>query len=183
MGSRRKDESPSVHPPPPFLQCHSCTQATPKPFGRFHFLLVRGFYPFPFWAHPWTKPSHSTYRPPRVLFHPPPLVDGTSFICASHDRLAILRASQTGDWQATLEGHGGAVWSSKMDRTGSLAATAGADCAARLWSLTSSQGPHALTSQVNTSRFKHEFVHKSVVRTVEFSPVSGPPFHTRLSVP
>ena len=100
------------------------------------------------------------------------LPDGTSFICASHDRLAILRASKTGDWQATLEGHGGAVWSSKLDRTGYLAATAGADCAARLWSLSSSQGPHSLTSQVNACSFKHEFVHKSVVRTVEFSPVS-----------
>ena len=123
---------------------------------------------------PFSQPLHTTPVVANSSYHThPEQADGTSFICASHDKLAILRNSRKeGDWQTTLEGHKGACWSAKIDRTGYLAATAGADCSARLWALRSSDGsPHSLTSQVGGNSFMHEFVHKAVVRTVEFSPV------------
>ena len=94
-----------------------------------------------------------------------PLTDGASFICASHDRLAILREGGTGNWATTLEGHQGAVWSAKLDRTGLRVATGAADCSARLWALDYSEAGRI------TSSFQHEFLHRQVVRTVEFSPV------------
>ena len=62
-----------------------------------------------------------------------------------------------------LEGHGGAVWSAKLEYSGRLAATGAADMSAKLWSL-AGEGPATCI---------HEFVHKHVVRTVEFSPVSS----------
>ena len=83
-----------------------------------------------------------------------------------------MRESATGNWAATLEGHQGAVWSAKLDRTGSRVATGAADCTARLWSL-----DYSADGKV-TSSFQHEFLHKQVVRSVEFSPVrarAGPP--------
>ena len=118
------------------------------------------------------SPPALTSRTPPLPSLPPPLparwlADGSTFICASHDRLAILRESATGNWGTTLEGHQGAVWSSKLDRTGLLVATGAADCTARLWSLAYSEDGKI------SSEFKHELVHRQVVRTVEFSPVSG----------
>ena len=120
---------------------------------------------------------HPSSTPPRPRAPPPP-ADGTSFVCASHDKLAILREGLTGNWRTTLEGHKGAVWSAKLDRTESLVATGAADCTARLWSLYSEDG----SPSTPANAFKHELVHKQVVRSVEFSPVRGTRARARLAL-
>ena len=73
----------------------------------------------------------------------------------------------SGNWLYKLDGHKGAVWASKLDASGRLAATGSADSSARLWAV-GEAGADGAPNRYPTCL--HEFVHKKVVRTVEFSP-------------
>lgn len=75
------------------------------------------------------------------------------------DRMPMVRDGQSGNWVGTFAGHKGAVWSCKMDPTGSLAATASGDFSARLWDAISGGCLLSLP-------------HKHIVKSCDFSPNS-----------
>lgn len=78
-------------------------------------------------------------------------------VSSAHDKLPQIRNGETGDWIGSFEGHKGAVWSCKVDaKTRSLAATASGDFSAKLWCAT-------------TGKELHEFKHKHVVKSIDFS--------------
>ena len=70
-----------------------------------------------------------------------------------------MRNGETGDWIGSFVGHKGAVWSAKVDTfTRTLGATASGDFTAKLWCAT-------------TGKELHEFKHKHVVKSIDFSRV------------
>ena len=86
--------------------------------------------------------------------------DGTTLlISACHDKLPMVRDGRTGDWIGTLAGHKGAVWSCRMDASGSLMATASGDFSAKVWD--------GITGQPLL-----EFQHEHIVKCCDFSPHS-----------
>ena len=120
--------------------------------------------------------------------HPRPLteisfvVDGfekTLLVSSAHDKLPQLRNGESGDWIGSFKGHKGsnaldfycknsyviglgAVWSIKLDTlTRTLAATASGDFTAKLWC-------------ASTGKELHEFQHKHVVKSIDFSKVINP---------
>jgi serine-threonine kinase receptor-associated protein len=85
--------------------------------------------------------------------------DRTILVSSAHDKTPQIRNGETGDWIGTFHGHKGAVWSAKVDSlTRTLAATASGDFSSKLWC-------------VNTGKELHEFKHKHVVKSVDFSSV------------
>jgi serine-threonine kinase receptor-associated protein len=71
----------------------------------------------------------------------------------------MVRDGATGDWIGTFTGHKGAVWSCRMDQSGSLAATASGDFSVRVW-------------DGITGESLYQFPHKHIVKTCDFSPNS-----------
>jgi len=81
----------------------------------------------------------------------------TLLVSSAHDKLPQIRNGETGDWMGSFLGHKGAVWSAKVDTlTRTLAATASGDFTAKLWC-------------ASTGKELHEFKHKHVVKSVDFS--------------
>lgn len=75
------------------------------------------------------------------------------------DRLPMVRDGVSGDWIGTFAGHKGAVWSCRLDPSGSLAATASGDFSVKVWD--------AITGQS-----LWDFQHKHIVKSCDFSPNS-----------
>jgi serine-threonine kinase receptor-associated protein len=85
--------------------------------------------------------------------------DRILLVSACHDRMPMMRDGKTGDWIGTWSGHKGAVWSCRLDKTSSLAATASGDFSARVWD--------AITGQCVWT-----YPHQHVVKACDFSPDS-----------
>jgi serine-threonine kinase receptor-associated protein len=80
----------------------------------------------------------------------------TYLLSACHDKMPMIRNATTGDWIGTFSGHKGAVWSTKLDPRGYLAATASGDFSVKVWDGVT--GKELLT-----------YPHKHIVKTVDFS--------------
>ncbi|KAI9508497.1 WD40 repeat-like protein [Russula earlei] len=106
-------------------------------------------------AVPLVAPGHT--RPVTHLSFSPLLDDGTYLLISScKDGNPMLR-EWTGDWIGTFVGHKGAVWSTKLSRDGSRAASGSADFTAKIWDTYSGQ-------------MLHSFPHNHIVRSVAISP-------------
>jgi len=81
-------------------------------------------------------------------------------VSACHDKLPMLRDGVTGNWIGTFMGHKGAVWCCRLDRSGSLAATASGDFSVKVW-------------DAITGKSLWEFPHNHIVKTCDFSPDSS----------
>lgn len=108
---------------------------------------------------PLVLPGHS--RPlAEVQFLAPPTEPGRTFlVSACHDKMPMIRDATSGDWIGTWQGHKGAVWSTKLDPMGCLAATASGDFSVKVWDGV-------------TGKELFTYGHKHIVKTVDFSPDS-----------
>jgi serine-threonine kinase receptor-associated protein len=68
----------------------------------------------------------------------------------------MVRDGRSGDWIGTFVGHKGAVWSTRLDPQGYLAATASGDFSVRVWDAITGEGLWLLN-------------HKHIVKSVDFS--------------
>ncbi|KAG8461700.1 hypothetical protein KFE25_001318 [Diacronema lutheri] len=100
-------------------------------------------------------PGHS--RPVVGLQYSRPSAEGTFLLSACHDKTAMLRDGETGDWIGTFEGHNGAVWWASLNQGATMAATASGDFSAKVWDAT-------------TGADKCTFRHRHIVRTVDWLP-------------
>eukprot|EP00127_Corallochytrium_limacisporum_P001414 Clim_evm36s55 gene=Clim_evmTU36s55 len=99
---------------------------------------------------------HGHTRPVVDLDYSDTTEDGFFIISACKDGLPMLRKGDTGDWVGTFQGHKGAVWSAKVDRTATKAVTGSADFSCKVW--------NAVTGEEMMS-----LPHKHIVRAVSFT--------------
>lgn len=100
-------------------------------------------------------PGHT--RPLAELqFCSPPDEHRTFLVSACHDKMPMIRDAISGDWIGTWAGHKGAVWSTKLDPNGYIAATASGDFSVKLWDGV-------------TGKELFTYPHKHIVKTVDFS--------------
>ena len=105
-------------------------------------------------AAPLICPGHS--RPVAGLEFSQQTADGLFLISACHDKTAMLRSGETGDWIGTFEGHKGAVWGAALNKPANLAATCSGDFSAKVW--------NALTGDE-----LFELKHRKIVRAADWS--------------
>ena len=108
-------------------------------------------------AAPLICPGHS--RPVAGIEFSDDTEDGVFLISACHDKTAMIRSGETGDWIGTFEGHKGAVWGASLNIPATRAATVSGDFSAKVWD--------ALTGDELL-----ELKHRHIVRACEWSPDS-----------
>ena len=99
-------------------------------------------------------PGHS--RPVASIEFSQETDDGLFLISACHDKTAMLRNGDTGDWVGTFEGHKGAVWGAALNPPATQAITCSADFTAKIW-------------DAITGNELYELKHKHIVRTADWS--------------
>ena len=103
-------------------------------------------------------PGHS--RPIAQIDFTNETEDGVFLLSACHDKTAMIRSGETGDWIGTFEGHKGAVWGAALNAPATRAATASGDFSAKVWD--------ALTGDELL-----DLKHRHIVRCCDWSPDSS----------
>lgn len=101
-------------------------------------------------------PGHTRPLAEVSFLCPPDEPNCTLLVSACHDKQPMIRDAVSGDWIGTWSGHKGAVWSTKLDPMGYLAATASGDFSVKVW-------------DAITGKDLMTFAHKHIVKTVDFS--------------
>jgi FOG: WD40 repeat len=105
---------------------------------------------------PLVCPGHTRPLAELQFLSPPNEPHRTFLVSACHDKMPMIRDAVSGDWIGTWAGHKGAVWSTKLDPQGYLAATASGDFTVKVWDAV-------------TGKELFTFPHGHIVKTVDFS--------------